>query len=206
MAKKTKKITIKNKNTKYYNWTTTTCRSRGFLLHGPVLSTENRITVLSPPSRRFIKSLWKVLKPSNSMFIDALTSLSCSVLQMGHFHSFLSFNPLWMYPQVLHFLLDGNHWLIWINFLPYHLHLYFIIFTSLYKPMDCSCVLISLFWKTRYVKAEMLYFERLRFWYVLSNPKVEILWISSFFFFFSVALFLLINSWRNNPFNIFSCE
>ena len=55
------------------------CRSRGFLLHGPVLSHESRITVLSPLLQRFILSSIKSINHCFRMFLAALRSRSCIV-------------------------------------------------------------------------------------------------------------------------------
>ena len=66
-------------------------RGRGFLLHGPVLSHESRITVLSSQFLRFTNgSSIKRFNPSFCMFFAALMSLSWCVWQCGHVHSFLS--------------------------------------------------------------------------------------------------------------------
>ena len=69
-------------------------RSRGFLLHGLILSHESRITVLSPLFQRFIVSSIKSVNPCFRMFLAAFMSRSCVFWHCGHFHSVSYFRSL----------------------------------------------------------------------------------------------------------------
>ena len=69
-------------------------RSRGFLLHGLILSHESKITVLSPLLQRFIVSSIKSVNPCFRMFLAAFMSRSCVFWHCGHFHSVSYFRSL----------------------------------------------------------------------------------------------------------------
>ena len=113
-------------------------RSRGFLLHGLILSHESRITVLSPLLQRFIVSSIKSVNPCFRMFLAAFMSRSCVFWHCGHFHSVSYFRSLLQCPQLLHILLDGYHLLICLSVFPYISALYLIISTNFFHAIFCN--------------------------------------------------------------------